>query len=192
MTEGPDAAPVAVCADADPLNLASDPDIRKVMKALGVDSGKVRFKGCPGLRFSAESMVMGSGRQYVITYPVDAAGTYLAPVTHELAHVLQMEIAGGLTALRQTPSKKIELGADFLTGIVFSRELPKAGLDEFQNNLSLSGKYVELEVGAHGRPDQRAAAFRTGAYWKCDAGKCDMRSLLDKFNWDLYAPIEQF
>ncbi|MFO1219648.1 MAG: hypothetical protein U1E89_14875 [Burkholderiaceae bacterium] len=100
-----------------------------------------------------------------MSYPLEAGGRYLAPIVHELAHVMQMRIAGGLAALRASglDSRQIELGADFLAGFVFSEALRHVDIDEFQNNLSLIGSYYERTDEAHGTPAQRVSAFRIGA-----------------------------
>jgi hypothetical protein len=191
-TVGPEASVVVPCVDADPLNIANDPDVRTVMKSLGLKPGTIRFKGCKSLRFRAAPDGVPSDHRYVITYPTDAAGSYLAPITHELAHVLQMEMAGGLLALTATfASKRVELGADYLTGVVFSQSLKQVSLNEFQHNLALIGLYVELDANAHGTPSQRVAAFRFGVFQKFDSVHVDMRKASDDFQVNLYGRIIQ-
>jgi hypothetical protein len=158
------------CRDADPLGLAKNVDIAKVTRALNIRSELVRFRGCDdGLFSTAEEQVSGSSQattRYVITYPSGSRTDFLAPITHELAHVLQIEMAGGLKPLQDSlESKRIELGADFLTGIVFSFALKEAGLGEFQHNLSLMGLYRDSSSNAHGSPTERTSAFRRGVFF---------------------------
>jgi hypothetical protein len=192
---GPEATPVVPCVDVDPLNLANDPDILKVMRAFGIEPDKVHFKGCKKLRFSAapDGMAKEGDHQYLVTYPIEAAQSYVAPITHELAHVLQMEMAGGLVPLRDAfGSKRVELGADFLTGIVFSNFLQYINVNQFQHNLELMGLYVEFEEKAHGTPEQRAQAFRYGVYFNFDNVKRDISMASDHFQSNIYGQIINF
>jgi hypothetical protein len=159
---------IPVCADEDPLNLGKDAKLAKVMQAFGIVPSHVRFKGCKGLLFSAtpDPNAPGAGR-YLVRYPVEVGDDYLAPTTHELAHVLQMSLEGGSEALwksRKGESKRIELEADFLTGVVFKQVLPDARLTDFQNNILLTGLFEEERADAHGTSSQRTAAFRTGYF----------------------------
>lgn len=168
ITVGAQATPVAPCPNADPLNIRNNADVLKIMKALGINRNKVRFKGCSNLRFSAamDSTLSVTNRRYLITYPIEANNSYISPITHELVHVLQMEIYGGLIPLRSSikSSKRIELGADYISGIVFSKFLRHLDFYDFMDNLSLIGLYVENAAEAHGTPPQRVAAFRSGFY----------------------------
>lgn len=192
VTVGSEATPVLPCIDADPLKLAEDTDVRTVMQLFGIHLNKVRFKGCTNSRFSVTPDVKSEAgdQRYIVTYPIDIVQSYVAPITHELAHILQMEIAGGLDPLRDAfTSKRVELGADFLAGIVFSNSLLHIDINRFQHNLSLMGQYVELDVDAHGSPSQRNAAFRTGAYWNFDAWNRDIRRVNNEFQQNHYGKI---
>lgn len=195
VTVGHEATPVTPCDDADPLNLAKDPYIGKVMRSLSIEPGKVRFKGCKGLRFSAtpDGMAKEGDRRYLITYPIEITQSYLAPITHELAHVLQMEMAGGLDPLRKTfSSMRVELGADFLAGVIFSSSLQTIDINQFQHNLELMGLYVELETDAHGTPAQRTSAFRWGVHLNFDAMNRDIRIVNEDFQANIYGKVVQF
>lgn len=176
----------------DASNIARNPNVLKIMAAFKIAPDSVRFLGCSRIPFSAgNDFIEGRKIKYVITYPTEATA-FLAPIAHELAHVLQIETAGGLSALRaQRRSKEIELGADFLTGVAFSQVLPSADLDEFQHSLSLIGAYVELDPEAHGTPAQRTAAFRTGVFLSFDRVNWDFRQADKYFHTDVYGAVAQ-
>ena len=195
VTKGPEKTPVVPCVNADPLNIAGDPDIRKVMKAFGVEPWKVRFKGCKNIRFSVKEdrMHARGSRKYLITYPNEVEQSYVALITHELAHVLQMEMAGGYRILRDTfITKRIELGADYLTGIIYSNYLKKNDINQFQHHLSLMGQYLELDEDAHGNPSQRSGAFRFGLFFDFNTVDRDIRKASENFQFDVYGQIIQF
>ena len=195
VTKGPEKTPVVPCVNADPLNIADDPDIRNVMKALGIELGKVRFKGCKNIRFSVneDRMPARAGQVYLITYTNEAEQSYVALITHELAHVLQMEMAGGYRPLRDAfISKRIELGADYLTGIIYSNYLKNNNINQFQHHLSLLGQYLELDEDAHGTPSQRSGAFRFGLFFDFTTVDRDIRKASENFQFDVYGQIIQF
>jgi hypothetical protein len=192
VVEGKSRVPVGPCPSDDALKLAADPDVQTAIRALGLKPQLLRFKGCKQSPFSAApESTGGTGRRYVISYPTGIEGSYAAPITHELAHVLQMEVAGGLEALRRKHnSKQIELGADYLTGIVFGQALSHLELKQFQHNLSLIGLYVERSEAAHGTPDQRTAAFRFGVNVKfVEDLKSDFRFASEYFFDNVYGTI---
>ena len=146
--------------------------MRQTMEALGIPFSVVTFKGCAGQPFSAApvSNGAGSGGHYAVTYPSDlnsSMNAMVAPIVHELAHVAQMRGAAGLEGLRRKyESRRIELGADFVAGLVFTSVLKNADLKDFLLNLNLVGSYRQREVETHGTPDQRSGAFRLGAFRK--------------------------
>jgi hypothetical protein len=194
VTVGNDATPVDPCIDADPFNIGHNANVQKVLHALGIDARIVRFKGCKNQRFSAapDWAAIAAERRYIVTYPTESDRNYLAPITHELAHVLQMEMEGGLSELRQKySSKRVELGADYLAGLIFSQVLRDTDINQFQHNLSLIGLYVELDADAHGTPSQRVGAFRLG-YINFDAVEPDMRKASRNFQANYYGHVIQF
>jgi len=157
------------CGDADPLRLSSDPDVRAVMATLSINPAQVTFHGCESGRFATfEEFTSGITTKYTVTYSDKNPRTYLAPITHELAHIFQMESAGGrekLAAALNRESKRIELGADYLAGIIYGGLLENTGratANEFQNSIDVGGLYYESVMTAHGTPSQRTAAFRLG------------------------------
>jgi hypothetical protein len=158
------------------------------MKFLEIPPKIVTFKGCEKLAFSAyPSMSVGEGA-YIITYPKEVEADFLAPTLHELSHIMQMEVSGGLPMLRNIykSSKKIELEADYLTGVIFSNVFPQAQLHEFEQNILLTGMYVESDLTAHGTPDQRIVAFRLGVFGESPNEKEGIRDKSKNFRENLY------
>jgi hypothetical protein len=155
------------CSD-DPRKLKSDPTIAKAIRAMGLEGQPIRFEGCDQASFAT---IPASGARelgFVIRYPVlreVATSELVAPIVHELSHVVQVRQAGSLAKLREklVDSKRIELGADFLAGVVFANYINAANL-RYQNSLELVGRYREASFAAHGTTSQRNAAYRLGAY----------------------------
>jgi hypothetical protein len=185
--------PTEPCSDKDPQNLSSDPDIEKVMRALGIQPHRVRFRACT--RFATKDTGPNGpveAPRYVVSYPSGRVKLYLAPVTHELAHVFQLEAAGGYRGgLERLTSKRIELGADYLTGIVFSQVLQDLELGEFQQNLALMGGYYETDEEAHGTPGERDRAFRRGLRLPFGSMKRDYRRANEDFQANVYGEIRE-
>lgn len=183
-----DDAVQAPCEDADPKRYSENVDIKATMLEMGLDPASIRFRGCVRRTFFvAEVASINGKRSYLVTYPAEYDDEILSPVTHELAHVVQMEIAGGNAALRRTvtPNLRIELGADYLAGFVFK----KMGRDHsgYALSLSLIGSYYEMDYTAHGTPAQRTAAFRFGFFAK-STGKTIRKANQDFIN-DEYGQV---
>ena len=165
-------APVSACGYEDPRRIGEDFRVRETMTALGIRSGVVAFRGCAGQPFSAapDTRDASPSGQYVVTYPSDLQSpmnAMVAPIVHELAHVAQMLNAQGLESLRKNyESRRIELGADFVSGLVFAKALKNQDIKDFLLNLNLIGSYRQREVETHGTPEQRSNAFRLGAFLK--------------------------
>lgn len=103
-----------------------------------------------------------------------------------------MQIAGGANPLVDNfPSLEIELGADYLTGVVFRQGFPEIPLADFETSLTIRAKYREQAqaIGAHGTPGQRAAAFRYGAHKDFDELNRDFRQANDYFQSNVYNDI---
>lgn len=153
---------VEPCA-GDTVGVGADGRVASAMRFFGIPSGIVVFRSCPGGRFSARPHESDGGR-YVITYPSSASSDFLAPVIHELAHVVQIRSAGGLKALDPMPnSRRIELGADFMAGLAYNAVLKHLSFGNFETSLNLIGSYKANKADDHGLPDHRAQAFRLGA-----------------------------
>ena len=188
------AAHPTFCKGDDPLRLAKDANLAKVIRAFDIRPESIQFTGCEGGVFStAEDQFSGSSgatNRYVITYPSGVKSDFLAPITHELAHVLQIEMVGNLKRLRDsTESKRIELGADFLTGIAFSHFLEQTSLGDFQHNLSLIGLYLDSSSEAHGSPMERTAAFRRGVFFSFASVSENVRRASQEFQANIYGEI---
>ncbi len=210
----PDTAGTALQAAActnkeDPAGLGGDPDIRKVIAALGLQDVRIRFSGCAHGLFATETTGLASAPSYRISYPLlpaaqaNAAGSpagnpvgtagrnpYLAPITHELAHVLQLRQKGGRNALltgRQILS--VELAADFIAGIAFKRIEALDSLNSFQQNIALVGLYREREEDAHGTWEQRTWAFRRGVFYPADPAPLLPQEADDRFAQKLFREV---
>lgn len=183
ISVGPARVPVTACGPADPLGIGNDPKVLRAMQLMGIPRDAVQFRGCAGSHFLAsEDPSAGSGGRFIVRYPTDADANVLAPIIHELAHVLQMSMAGGLRGLRNSYSSiKIELSADFMVGYAFGVLLDKTDRDQFQHNLSLVGAYVERFEAAHGTPAQRTEAFRLGAVRRYPYSQFDIRKAYEYF-----------
>jgi hypothetical protein len=158
------------------------------MSVLGIPNDAVKFKACPGGRFSARPSG-NTTAPYIVEYPSEAKSGYLSPITHELAHVFQMQKAGGLEPLRRNfETRKIELGADFITGLVYSKMLSHMKLADFETNLELAGSY---RVDAtHGLPTHRTTAFRLGVHKKDPYEDLTVEEALTYWNSNDYPLIQ--
>lgn len=159
FTQGNETTSIEPCGD-DLAQIGSDVKVRAVMRTFNILSTNVVFKSCRGGRFSARPDGDGEDR-FLITYPNPVGSNYLAPIVHELAHVVQMQVAGSREALRLENSRRIELGADFLAGLAFSKTLTQEDSDDFRTNLRLAGSY-KIQTQDHGLPEHRDQAFRRG------------------------------
>lgn len=154
----------------DTLNFAEDKVILDDERLLRISPKQVRFIGCGEAPFVTFPALGLSNSQFTIYYPTGAQlkhDDYLAPLLHELGHVFQMKEAGGYAKLKDSVSdsiERIELGADFIAGFGADR----LGLEpsSFLLNLSLVGSYNNRDLDNHGRPEDRAAAFRQGYFYK--------------------------
>lgn len=153
------------CA-GDRLQLASEAPIKRAIEAYGVSNLKITFVACDSVYFQTEQLEDDTVNEYRIYYPIlreSGSPRYAAPLIHELAHVYQLERAGSYQKLvEQLKIKRIELAADFLTGVIFKLLGSQVDLDDFQHNLNVGGKYFESDADAHGAPEERIAAFRIG------------------------------
>ena len=155
----------------DPYRIAAHPMTTELAREIGVSLDRIQFSGCQTGRFSVLSLPGASANpQYVIRYPVSSRysyDTYVGPIAHEFSHIAQLSAAGGRNELRaeleQSPDR-IELGADFIAGIIFRRHVGRVDRAQFQNSRDLLGSYEVSGIFGHGTPDARLAAFRTGFF----------------------------
>ncbi|NTI46629.1 hypothetical protein G6L94_31030 [Agrobacterium rhizogenes] len=172
----------------DPLKIASTDYAIKAIEGLGLQGVDVVYIGCPDADFKTGGGLrdLKTGRRtFVISYPTSTRGEildrqeYIAPLVHELSHVRQIIEAGSLAALKQKQCiERIELGADFMAGFLFDNSLHNSDKQDFQLSLRLLGNYADNDHQSHGRPQDRAAAFRMGFYI---ASKQGIRRLDDAY-----------
>lgn len=124
------------------------------------------------------------GIEYLIAYPTNQDQRYLGPIVHELAHVMQLSSPGGLR--NADDSRKVELGADFIAGLVFQRALQGIDVEAFQHGLALTGLYYESADDGHGSPEARLAAFRWGLNFKLTNDIPDIRAAARNFDEEFY------
>lgn len=196
-TPGADPEAATCTNKEDPARLGSDPDIRKLIEALGLQDVRIRFSGCERGLFGADVTGLASAPSYRISYPLlpaaqgRAPGTrtpYLAPISHELGHVLQLRQKGDRNALlagRQMLS--VELAADFIAGIAFKRIGALDALNSFQQNIALVGLYREAREDAHGTWEQRTWAFRRGVFYPSEPSPLSPQEADDRFVRRLFA-----
>ena len=188
---GEDEQPVGACPELDPLHLERNLQVRKLIAAINMSPQSISFAGCPG---SVYAVQMHSDGRYVITYPPEIREGFIAPVAHEIAHIVQIQAAGGLDQLQaRYRSRRVELGADYLAGILFRRVLPEVSRNEFQNHVHLKGLYREPSLArAHGTPVQRTAAFRFGIVGKTEPVGATLAEASEHFQEDLYEKAVSF
>jgi len=178
----------------DPLNLAATPHLEAAMAAFGIQPSQVVLIGCAQASFRiGRPNRSPAGLTYRITYPIMAnrpLQSYVAPLVHELAHAFQLSEDGsipGVRARRENSSERVELGADYLSGVVFRRALAEINRGAFQLNSNLIGSYRTDTADLHGSPEERTAAFRTGYYQ--DSAPADLRVAEQSFQDDSFGRI---
>ncbi len=153
----------------DILHLWNDKVVRDGAKLLGISAEEIQFFGCPPAPFLTVPALGLSNQKFSIFYPTSVQLThngYVAPLLHEMGHVFQLKGAGSLAELKASHDsslERIELGADFIAGYAANR----LGLEPsaFLVNLSLITSYNSRDFDYHGRPEDRAAAFRSGYFY---------------------------
>lgn len=185
FTQGEEKTPIEPCA-GDVRRIGVDARVMSVMRMFNIPMETVLFKSCPGGRFSAMPDGKDDGNRFVVKYPSNVRSDYLAPIIHELGHVVQMRSAGSLAALMDGGGiRQIELGADFLAGLAFSKVLSELNYGQFVTNLQLVGSY-KLERDDHGTPEDRQAAFRRGAVRKYPYAELTIVEALNYWNVNEY------
>ncbi len=183
-------ATVAQC-QGDTDSVASDANVQRALEALSIESGAVRFVGCEDGDFSTSEDDREPGK-FVVTYPSKLQVPILAAITHELGHVYQIRHVGNLhTLLTKSNIRRIELGADFIAGYVYSMKFKDRSAKDFQQSLLLVGKYVDAAEDAHGSPPMRTAAFRYGLFKKVN-GSADVLDAYEAFQLDDYESAVSF
>jgi hypothetical protein len=177
---------------ADQANFGQEGTILKAEQFLSISPSEVRFIGCNDAPFRTYPPSANGKTLFKVYYPTGITlshNGYLAPLLHELGHVYQLKQAGSYAKLEASPNgsiERVELGADFLAGIVGSR----LGLEpkSFLVNLSLVGSYRGGDTLSHGRPEDRAAAFRYGYFYQ--ESQASINSSYSDFQDNLFAQIK--
>lgn len=180
----------------DPLDLGQLNDITIAEQVLNVPKARLQLVGCTRTLFSiATSPGATATRQsYRIYYPVlnQDRANYVAALIHELGHVYQLETTGSphqLLEKYQNQWIQIELGADFLVGLVAGHYLRGASPEIFASNMQLIGLYREDPVGAHGTPTQREIAFRSGFFKPTEALHSAISEAYQDYDDDVFPTI---
>ena len=189
FSQGDDKTAIGPCG-ADAKGIGTDPNVLAVMRTFNIPTDVIVFQACPGGRFSA--MPDGNDvKRFLVRYPSTAKANYLAPIVHELAHVVQMRNAGSLAALKpKENSRRIELGADFLAGLAFNMSLKQMNSGDFETNLQLAGSY-KIETDDHGTPEHRTQAFRLGSTRKEPYPELTILEAMAYWNANDYARIRR-
>jgi hypothetical protein len=178
--------------NGDLLHLADQIEIKRIIEAYSLARVPIRFVGCTVTDFfTGQYGPTKETRRYEIHYPLKAAESsseYLAPVAHELFHVYQLEMAGDEAQLKALYDiKRIELAADYMTGVVSQRLGTTHTPNTFQINLRLVGRYSESTADAHGTPEERVKAFRFGFYDPPEGA--DWRRIHKRFQDNVYGDV---
>lgn len=183
------AAAVVQPCGPDGKDVVKNAAIQSVMQRFNITTEEVKFQECPGGAYLAMPDVSNENK-YIIQYPKETGDDFVAPITHELAHVFQMRLAGGLQNLRDSNNPRaIELGADFLSGILFRTTLKHLPGNEFENSLSLVGSY-DPKKKSHGLPNHRQQAFRLGFIGKYPHDELKLNESWNYFRENDYARIK--
>lgn len=135
---------------------------------------QIQFIGCDAAPFSTTPLNEEPPFRVRILYPTGKGITpdkYTGPIIHELSHVYQLKHAGSYKRLQDSldnSNERIEMGADFLAGLV----IRKLGLDPsvFEGSDYLTGNYHPSAPDSHGLPPDRSAAFEYG--YQSESTKC--------------------
>ena len=189
FSQGDDKTAIGPCG-ADAKGIGTDPNVLAVMRTFNIAPNVVVFQACPGGRFSAMPD-SNDAKRFLVRYPSTVKSNYLAPIVHELAHVVQMRNAGSLAALKpKENSRRIELGADFLAGLAFNMSLKQMNSGDFETNLQLAGSY-KIETDDHGTPEHRTQAFRLGSTRKEPYPELTILEAMAYWNANDYARIRR-
>lgn len=182
----------ATCSETDPYGFAANVDVLKVVTALSLDARQIRFVGCAKGEFAVSEKFASdraAAQIYVVTYPLEANPRNLAAITHELAHVFQLQASGGYESLRRVASKRSELGADFLAGMLYAHVLNHRATAEFHQDLAQTGLYRDSSIQSHGDPHERSEAFMRGQSFDIGRVGRSYRNAIREFQDNIYADI---
>jgi hypothetical protein len=86
-------------------------------------------------------------------------------------------------------ARRIELGADFLSGVGFNNALKRENEDNFQRSLESMNGLFALQQDAHGTRSQRKAAFQAGVDLVFADFDRDLRLVNREFDFKLYGYV---
>jgi len=173
----------------DELNFSNVTDLQNAENLFGISASEIKFVGCDIAPFYARVDRTEPRLHFEIVYnsTLDRSAATIA-ILHEIGHVYQLKRAGsqdGLLSSANQDLERVELGADYLSGLAIGR----LHLSEknFEVGLALVGSY-EVHSGPHGFPHERSASFNYGV----TAGKTvtSVSSLYDNFQDDDYGQIK--
>lgn len=177
----------------DPLQVRRLAAMQAAIRALDLSGAAITFMGCRQTDFHVlDASPIATRRLYVIYYPVAIQDpqSQVAALTHELVHVFQSERAGGMRALVDGAEiRRIELEADFQTGVLFSNAEHVDDLMTFQGNLHLVGSFDHYSPDFHGTPQQRTDAFRFGVFLRFEDYGGDFGRTGAYFLRDIYGTL---
>jgi hypothetical protein len=172
----------------DQLGFANVEAIQNAEKLLGLSSKEIGFIGCDIAPYYARVDRSEPALHFEIVYnSADARSSSTIALLHELGHAYQLKQAGSYEGLLSSANQKlerIELGADYLAGLMVGRlHMSEKDLD----GLALVGSYA-VHSGPHGLPHERSESFNYGV----TAGKTSesIASLYDGFQDEDYGHIK--
>lgn len=147
----------------DQLGFSNDAAIQDTEKLFGLSASNIGFVGCDIAPFSARIDRTEPELHFQILYnsALERSASTIA-VLHEIGHVYQLKQAGsheGLLSSAHQDLERVELGADYLSGLAVGR-LHMSEKD-FDVGLALVGSYA-IHSAPHGFPHERSAAFNYG------------------------------
>jgi hypothetical protein len=181
---------------SDPLKLSEQPEIKMAIKGFSLENVQINFKGCKRTSLHVSPKILDATHfRYEISYPIleQSKARYIAPIFHEIAHIFQLEKIGNYNALiDKYSSRRIELEADFLAGVLLANFQKNLNQDEFLLSLQVLGKYREADTDAHGTPEQRSSAFLMGANLSFDKFNRQFLKIHEEFQDNTYGYIMSF
>jgi hypothetical protein len=174
----------------DQLGFANLEVIKNAEELFGLSPREVGFIGCDIAPYSARIDRSEPELHFEILYKsTDAQSASTIAILHELGHAYQLKHAGSRESLLASADQnleRVELGADYLSGLAVGRL--RMSEKDFEVGLALVGSYA-VHSGPHGHPNERSESFNYGV----TAGKTSdsIASLYDGFQDDEYGHIKQ-
>ena len=147
----------------DQLDFSNSAAVQNTEKLFGLSTGEIGFVGCDIAPFSTRIDRSEPELHFQILYnsALDRSASTIA-ILHELGHIYQLKQAGsheGLLSSVHQDLERVELGADYLSGLAIARL--HMNEKDFDVGLALVGSYV-IHSAPHGLPHERSASFNYG------------------------------